>query len=81
MITNEIKDILLCCTAINYLILGVWFGVFCLAHDWLYQLHVRWFSLTDEAFDKLHYAGMSIYKIEILLFNITPLIALYIVAR
>ena len=81
MATNEIKETLLWCTAINYLILIVWFGVFSIAHDWLYQLHVRWFKLTDDTFDILHYAGMSIYKIGVLLFNLVPLIALYIVLR
>jgi hypothetical protein len=77
MTTNEIKEFLLWCATINYLILFVWFGVFCIAHDWLYQLHVRWFKLTEDTFDQLHYAGMSIYKIGVLLFNLAPLIALY----
>jgi hypothetical protein len=36
-------------------------------------------SLSDEQFDSLHYIGMSIYKIGILLFNLVPFVVLWIV--
>jgi len=77
MTLAEIKEILLWCTCINYAILFVWFGVFILAHDWLYRLHTCFFLLSDEAFDAVHYGGMAVYKIGILLFNLAPLIAVY----
>jgi hypothetical protein len=57
-------------------VLLVWFGVFVYAHDWMYRLHTRWFKLSGETFDALHYAGLSIYKIGIILFNLVPLVAL-----
>jgi hypothetical protein len=63
---------------INYLIILIWFVVFVLAHDWLYRFHGQWFHIPVEQFDMLHYAGMSTYKIGILLFNLVPLLALYI---
>ena len=68
------RSFLLWCTVINYGILLVWFLVFTLAHDWMRRLHGRWFRLSDEQFDTLHYLGMSIYKIGILLFNLVPFI-------
>jgi len=40
------------------------------------RFHGRWFRLSDEQFDALHYLGMLIYKIGILLFNLVPLIVL-----
>jgi hypothetical protein len=61
-------------------IIGVVF-VFMLAHDWMYEFHGRWFHLSVEQFDMLHYAGMSVYKIGIILFNLVPYIALYISRR
>ena len=70
------RNFLLWSTVINYAILLVWFHVFMLAHDWLRHLHGKWFRLSDEQFDALHYAGMSIYKIQILLFNLTPFLVL-----
>jgi hypothetical protein len=45
----------------------------------MYRLHSRWFQVSRETFDALHYAGMTIYKVGILLFNLVPLIAAYVV--
>ena len=42
----------------------------------MYRLHARWFKLSVEAFDTMHYAGLSLYKIGVILFNLVPLIAL-----
>ena len=77
MTTAEMKDILLWCVVINYAVLIVWFGVFVVAHDWLYKLHGRWFKVPVDTFDAIHYAGMAAYKIGILLFFLVPLLALY----
>jgi len=74
-----IRSFLLWCTIINYTTLLVWFLVFTLAHDWLRRFHGRWFRMSDEQFDALHYLGMSIYKIGILLFNLVPFIVLLMV--
>ena len=37
--------------------------------------------MSVEQFDMLHYAGMAIYKIGILLLNLVPFIVLHIVDR
>ena len=80
MTLYEIKDFLLWCTCLNYALLLVWAGVFVFAHDWMYRLHGRWFKLSVETFDGIHYAGLAIYKIGILLLNLMPLVALYVIA-
>ena len=74
-------NFLLWCTILNYAILFLWFIAFCLAHDWMFKLHGRWFRLTTTQFDVIHYGGMAAYKIGILLLNLAPYIALNIVAR
>jgi len=76
-----IRKAFLWCGMINYGILLVWFLFFILAHDWMHLWHGRWFHLSVEQFDMLHYAGMSIYKIGILLLNVVPYIALDIARR
>ena len=76
-----VRNALLWCAVINYGILLVWVLFFMLAHDWMYQFHGRWFHLSVEQFDMLHYAGMSIYKIGIILLNLVPYIALCISPR
>jgi hypothetical protein len=74
-----IREVLLWCTGINYGVLLVWFLCFMLVHDWMHRLYGRWFHLSVEQFDALHYAGMAIFKIGFLLFNLVPYIALRIV--
>ncbi len=75
-----LKNFLLWCTILNYGVILVWFSLFVLAHNWMYSLHGRWFRLTVEQFDAIHYAGMAIYKIGIFLFNLGPYIALLLVS-
>jgi hypothetical protein len=70
------RTFLLWCTVIDYGVLLVWFLVFVFAHDWILRLHGRWFRLSPDQFDALHYAGMSMLKIGIMLFNLVPFIAL-----
>ncbi len=47
--------------------------------DGLHRLWGRWFRLSTEQFDIINIGGITIYKIGILLFNIVPCIALYLV--
>ena len=79
MSSDLTRNFLLWCTVINYGILLVWFLCFVFAHDGMHRLHGRWFHLSREQFDALHYAGMSVYKIGILLFNLVPFAVLWIV--
>jgi hypothetical protein len=78
---DAIKALLLYSLAFtfNYAILIIWSGVFSFAHDSPYRLHSRWFSLSVETFDGIHYASMAFYKIGIILLNIAPLMALWLV--
>ena len=76
---DTIKTLLLYSLAFNYALLMIWFGVFSLAHDWLYRLYKRLFNFSTVTFDALHYAGMAGYKIGIILLNIAPLVALWLV--
>jgi hypothetical protein len=74
------RHFFLWCTVIDYGILLVWFLFFALAHDGIQRLHGRWFHLSGDQFDALHYAGMAIFKIGIILFNLVPFIVLCIVS-
>jgi len=76
-----VKDALLWCAIIDYIVLFLWFGAFIFAHSWLINLHGRWFHLSEERFNSIHYLGMAIYKIGILLFNLVPYAALSIASN
>jgi uncharacterized protein DUF6868 len=74
-----VRHALLWCTIINYGLLIFWFGLYVLAHTWVHRLWGFWFRLTTAQFDAINFAGMMIYKLGILLFNLVPYVALVIV--
>ena len=45
----------------------------------MHRLHSRWFQLSRQQFDIIHYGGMGIFKLGIILLNLVPYIALRIV--
>jgi hypothetical protein len=74
------REVLLwCCAVINDGILLWRLLCFLLVHEWMYRWHSRWFHLSVEPFDAMHYAGMALFKIGILLANLVPSVALHIV--
>lgn len=73
------QDFLLWSAMLNMLLLLWWFLFFAFAHDWMYRLHSRWFTISVEKFDAIHYAGMAFYKIAIFLLFLVPYLALLIV--
>jgi hypothetical protein len=79
MTLQTLREVLLWSLVINYSVLLIWFAAFCLAHDRLYNLHSRWFHISRETFDAIHYGGMAVYKIGTLLLNLAPLVALWLV--
>lgn len=66
-------------TIINYIVLLVWFLFFTFGHDFMYNLHGRWFNLKLETFDALHYALIGIYKLGIIVFNLVPWLSIQII--
>jgi hypothetical protein len=76
MTLDSVQPFLLRCLVINYGILLLWFLAFWFGHDWMFRLYSRWFQLSKERFDSIHYASMAGYKIGILLFCLAPYIAL-----
>ena len=79
MTIETTREILGWCAIINLGLLLWWVLLFTLAHDWMYRLHGKWCKLSQENFDAIHYLGMSVFKIGILLLNLVPYFALRIV--
>lgn len=78
---NLLRNVLLWCTVINYCFLTFWSLMIVIAGDWVYEFHSRWFPMSREAFNIIHYAGMGFYKVFILVFNLVPLITLWTLSR
>ncbi len=79
MTLETLSDLFLWCTLIDFGLLLWWFGWLALAPDWVFRLHSRWFPLSRETFYAVHYAGMALFKIGIILLNLVPYLALRIV--
>ena len=79
MDTAVLTRVLVWSLVVNYVVLIVWFLAFAVARDRIQRLHGRWFRLSDNTFDAIHYGGMAFYKLAIVLFNLGPLIALWVV--
>jgi hypothetical protein len=79
MTLETVRAVFAWCTAINLVLFIWWFLFFALAHDWMYRFHGKWFKISVEKFDTLHYAGMALFKMGILLFNLVPYLAMRIV--
>ena len=79
MTIEAVLGFLLWCLVINYGILLLWFLMFWVGHDWMYRLHSRWFHMSKERFDSIHYAATAAYKVGILLLNLVPYVALRLI--
>ena len=66
------------CTLINIGLLLWWWGWLVWGRDFVYRMHSRWFKLSDEQFDAIHYGAMAGFKLGIMLLNVVPWIALTI---
>ena len=74
MITLEsLRTLLPWSLAVNTALLCLWFAGFVWAHDTLYRWHSRWFRLSPETLDAIHYAGMALFKVGIFLLNLALL--------
>ena len=79
MTIETIRTVLGWCSIINMGLLLWWFLIIVLAHDLVYKWHSKWFKLSAEKFDEIHYAGIAFFKIAIFFFNVVPYCALRIV--
>lgn len=78
MMPSMLEPMLGLAALINFTVLLLWFGIYAVAPDWLYRSHNRWFALSWERFAEIHYTGMVVFKILILVFNLAPYLALLI---
>lgn len=79
MTIELVRNALGWCSIINIGIFLWWFGWFALAHDFVSRFHGKWFDLSRQQFDAIHYAVMAFFKLCIIIFNLVPYIALRII--
>jgi len=80
MTIDVVREFLAWCTLINLGLLVWWFLWFFFAHEWIYKLHGRWFNLSEDRFDAIHYTAIAFFKIIVIVFNLVPYLALRIIS-
>lgn len=68
------------CTVVNFALLLWWWLWIALAGDWVFRVHRGFIriEISRETFDAVHYAGMSLFKLLVLFFNLVPYLVLRI---
>ena len=79
MTIDTLLQLLGWCSLINIGILFFWFFMFVFAHDLIYNLHTKWFKISLEKFDAIHYGSMAFFKLGVFVLNIVPYLAMRIV--
>ena len=79
MTIEIVRSVLAWSAVINIGLLLWWFLCLTCAHDWVYRFHGKWFKISVETFDAIHYAGLAFFKIAIFVFNLVPYLALRII--
>jgi hypothetical protein len=73
------RSFFLWCSVINYAVLLLWVAIALFGRNGVLRLWGRWFRISPEQFDMLNIGGITLYKTGIILFNLVPCIALYLV--
>ena len=74
-----IRNIFAWCLVMNFGLMLLWLAMFTLAHDWIYKIHSKWYKITPDSFNAIHYGGLGFYKTIVIVFNLFPYLAMHIV--
>jgi len=72
----ELLQFLGWCSLIYIAFLLIWALFFIGGGNWLYNLHRKWFAISIENFNLIHYSLMGFFKILLLVFFLVPYLVL-----
>ena len=78
MNVDTLRHFLLWCTVIDYGILILWSVLTLFAFGGIQRLCSRWYGISAETFHAVNFAGIVFFKSAVILFNLVPLIAVYL---
>jgi len=79
MTLEIVRDTLGWCIVFDVIFLFVWVGAFVFMHDFMYRMHLKWYKMSVETFDAIHYAGMALFKMGMIGTALVPYLALRVV--
>jgi hypothetical protein len=77
---DTLAKILLRCFVLGYLLLLLWFVLYVVASGVFYW-QAKLFGLTPHEVDLIHYCGMAVVKLIVILFFLFPYLAIRLVSR
>lgn len=80
MTIDTLQAVLGWSTLINFSLLTWWAFFILIAPDWTYKMHSKFFSISKDTFNTVHYSGMAFFKLLVIVFNLAPYLALRIAA-
>ena len=81
MVPDHVVGFLGWCSLLNSGLLIVWGLLIVLGRRRIYSIHTRWYKLSEEEFDRIHYKGILFSKILVIVFNIVPYVVLRFLVR
>jgi len=80
-VLEAVGKVLLWCFVLGFVLLLVWFGFLMLAGDWVFAVHGTLFDLTRHELTLIHYCGMALAKLCVILFFLFPYLAIRLALR
>jgi hypothetical protein len=62
-------------------LLLLWFLLYLIVPDWMFNINVRWFNIDKHDFELINYCGMGFVKISLLVFFFFPYLSIRLVLR
>jgi hypothetical protein len=78
MSIETLRHLLIWCTVIDYGILILWSVLTLFVFGGMQRFCSRWFGVSAEQFYAINFAGIAFFKSAVILFNLVPLIAVYL---
>jgi hypothetical protein len=73
---ETLRSFLAWCTLFNWILLLIWWLFIAVAGSWVYAIHSKWFEISRESFETVHYAGLAFFKMVVFVFNLVPYLVL-----
>lgn len=69
------------CSIINFVLLFISVAFFMFAHDWVYNIHSKFFNISVETYDALWFLTVAFWKIVVIIFNVVPYFVLRSISK
>ena len=69
------------CSLLNIGLLIVWGLLIVFGGRLMFSIHTKWYQMSRETFDQIHYKGILFYKTVVFFFNVIPYVVLRFLVR